>query len=57
MVVLSKLDVTVAYPLLSLGYVITTVIGYYFLNESVNTLKVAGLVFICIGIICVSKSA
>ncbi len=57
LIVLSKTQVSLAYPLLSIGYIITAVIGYYWLNENVNLLRIGGIGFICIGIVFVSRSA
>ncbi|CAM7590630.1 4-amino-4-deoxy-L-arabinose-phosphoundecaprenol flippase subunit ArnE [Escherichia coli] len=57
MAVLGKVEVSLAYPLLSIGYVITAIIGYFFLNEDVNTLRLIGLSLICVGIIFISRSA
>ncbi|WP_370579449.1 EamA family transporter [Snodgrassella alvi] len=57
MAVLGKTEVSLAYPLLSVGYIITAFIGYFFLHENVNLLRIIGLVTICIGIIIISRSA
>ncbi|MBI0159227.1 EamA family transporter [Snodgrassella sp. W6238H14] len=57
MAVLGKTEVSLAYPLLSIGYIITAFIGYFFLHENVNLLRIIGLVTICIGIIIISRSA
>lgn len=57
MAVLGKVEVSLAYPLLSIGYIITAVIGYFFLNEDVNMMRLTGLVLICTGIIFISRSA
>lgn len=57
MAVLGKTEVSLAYPLLSIGYIITAFIGYFFLHENVNLVRVIGLVTICIGIIIISRSA
>lgn len=34
LIVLSKLEVSVAYPLLSIGYVITAAVGFFFLGRT-----------------------
>lgn len=57
MLVLGKAEVSLAYPLLSIGYVITAFIGYYFLGENVNAVRIAGIALICAGIVVVSRSA
>lgn len=56
LIVLGKLEVSIAYPLLSIGYVITAFIGYFFLKEDVNLLRIAGLSLIIIGICVISRS-
>ncbi|EPB2248039.1 TPA: EamA family transporter [Citrobacter youngae] len=57
MAVLGKVEVSLAYPLLSVGYVITAVIGYFFLKEDINTMRLIGLSLICVGIVFISRSA
>lgn len=54
--VLGKVEVSVAYPLLSLGYIITAVIGYFFLHENVNLIRIVGLTTICVGVVIISRS-
>lgn len=54
--VLSIMELSKAYPLVSLGYVFTLIIGYYILNESVNTWRIVGIIAIMIGVILIMKS-
>lgn len=54
--VLSKWDLSKAYPLVSLGYVFTAILGYFFLNESLNIYRILGLAFIISGVIFISQS-
>jgi multidrug transporter EmrE-like cation transporter len=56
MIVLSKTEVSLAYPLLSIGYIMTAIIGYYFLGENVNVGRIAGIALICCGIVVISRS-
>lgn len=56
MVVLSKVEVSFAYPFLSIGYVVAAVIGYYFLGESLSLSRLAGILVICIGVFLISRS-
>lgn len=56
MAVLGKVEVSLAYPLLSIGYIITAFIGYFFLHENVNMIRIIGLATICLGIIIISRS-
>jgi multidrug transporter EmrE-like cation transporter len=57
LIVLSRLEVSAAYPLLSIGYIITAFVGYFYLDEAVNGMRIAGIALICLGIICISRSA
>ncbi len=57
LLVLAKIEVSIAYPLLSIGYVITAIIGYFYLSENVGPSRLAGIVIICIGIFVISRSA
>ena len=57
LIVLGKTEVSLAYPLLSIGYIITAIIGYYFLGENVNLTRIAGVALICFGIVVISRSA
>ena len=56
MSVLSKAEVSFAYPFLSVGYVLSAVFGYAFFSESVTATRIAGIVVICIGVILISRS-
>lgn len=55
MLVLGKLEVSLAYPLLSIGYIIAAVIGYFYLGESVGVMRIAGIALICAGIVVLAK--
>ncbi len=57
LIVLSKAQVSLAYPLLSIGYIIAAVIGYYWLGENVSFTRASGIALICVGIVFVSRSA
>jgi len=47
--VLSKVELSIAYPTLSLGYVLIFISSYFFLHEPVTFAKIAGAVLICTG--------
>lgn len=53
--VLSKWDVSKAYPLVGLGFVFTIIVGYL-LGEQISPLRVAGVILICAGVFLVGKS-
>ncbi|MDB0716230.1 SMR family transporter [Bacteroides xylanisolvens] len=56
MAVLSKVEVSFAYPFLSVGYVVAAVVGYYFFGESLSVIRIVGIVIICIGVYLISRS-
>ena len=56
MAVLSRVDVSFAYPFVSVGYVVTTVAGYMLFNEAVTPGRVAGIALIALGVIIVARS-
>jgi len=53
---LSRVPVSVAYPMLSLGYVINAVAAYYLFGESVTIARWLGIGFIIVGVWLVAKS-
>jgi drug/metabolite transporter (DMT)-like permease len=55
--VLSKVQVSVAYPFLSIGYIIAAAVGFAYLGESVGWARMAGIGFICVGLFFINKSA
>jgi drug/metabolite transporter (DMT)-like permease len=55
--VLSRVEVSYAYPLLSVGYIVTTFAGWLFFHESIGPTRWAGIVVICIGVWLITRSA
>jgi drug/metabolite transporter (DMT)-like permease len=53
--VLSKMELSKAYPLVSLGYVFTLILGYLFLNEVITVAKITGIVLIILGVIIMTR--
>lgn len=49
--VLSKTDLSFAYPMISIGYVAVLIIGWLAFDEEVSLLRWLGVVLICIGIV------
>lgn len=56
LLVLSKVEVSYAYPFLSIGYIVTAIIAYCAFNENLSITRITGIVVICIGVILISKS-
>ena len=56
LVALSRVPVTQAYPLLSLGYVINIGLAWWLLGEVPNVQRVAGIGIIVLGVVVVARS-
>lgn len=56
MVVLSRVNVSVAYPLLSIGYIFTAVMAYFLFNEPFTVQKITGIFVICFGVFLLTYS-
>ena len=53
---LSRVPVSIAYPMLSLGYVINAIAAYYLFGEAVTVTRWLGIGFIVLGVWLVAKS-
>ncbi len=53
---LSRVDVTIAYPMLSLGYIINALGAWYFLGEIVSMQRLLGIGVIIVGVILLARS-
>ncbi len=54
--VLSKVELSFAYPFLSLAYVLVAVFAYFVFREDLNSLRIAGIGLICIGTVLIAQS-
>ena len=53
---LSRVPVSVAYPMLSLGYVVNAIAAHYLFGEAVNAERWLGIGFIIIGVYLVARA-
>ena len=53
---LSRVQVSIAYPMLSLGYVVTAFIAWAFMGEAVNAMRLTGIAVIIVGVFLVARS-
>jgi drug/metabolite transporter (DMT)-like permease len=53
---LSRVPVSIAYPMLSIGYIVSAVAAWYLFGESLTAQKIVGIGFIVIGVYLVAKS-
>lgn len=53
---LSRVDVTIAYPLLSIGYIINAIGAWYFLNEAISGQRLLAIAIIIVGVVLLTRS-
>ncbi|HTO31243.1 MAG TPA: transporter [Pararhizobium sp.] len=54
--VLSKVELSFAYPFLSLAYVAVAIFAYFVFREDLNAWRIAGIGFICVGTVLIAQS-
>jgi multidrug transporter EmrE-like cation transporter len=53
---LSRVQVSIAYPMLSIGYVLNAIAAWYLFGESVTPMRLAGIGIIIVGVYIVARS-
>jgi multidrug transporter EmrE-like cation transporter len=53
---LSRIDVSIAYPMLSLGYVLNAAAAWYLFGEPLGPMRIAGVGFIVLGVWLIARS-
>jgi len=56
LIVLSKAEVSYAYPLISMGYVLTAVMAWILFGENVTLIRMAGILITCLGVFIIARS-
>jgi multidrug transporter EmrE-like cation transporter len=56
LLVLSRVEVSFAYPLLSVGYIVNAVAGYYLFQENLSLTRITGILIICVGVYFITRS-
>jgi drug/metabolite transporter (DMT)-like permease len=56
LIVLSKAEVSYAYPMISLGYVFTAILAWQLLGEHVTILRFVGILVTCLGVFIIARS-
>ncbi|HAI75149.1 MAG TPA: hypothetical protein DCM08_02795 [Microscillaceae bacterium] len=55
MAALTKFELSYAYPFSTISFVLVFLLGYFFLQETINVYKVAGTLLIILGVILVGR--
>ena len=53
---LSRVEVSIAYPMLSIGYVLNALAAWYWFGEALTTMRMTGIVVIIVGVYLVARS-
>jgi multidrug transporter EmrE-like cation transporter len=53
---LSRVDLSFAYPFLSVSYILVLLAGYFWFGEAINASRIIGVAFICLGTFFVARS-
>ena len=53
---LSRVDVTIAYPMLSLGYVVNAFLAWYLFGEVLSVQRLIGIAIILVGVLVLARS-
>ncbi len=56
LVVVSKMELSFAYPMVSLGYLVVVLASWVLFKENLSWLRLAGLLMICMGVSLVARS-
>ena len=56
LVVLSRVNLSFAYPFAGLGYIAVLLISWRFLNEPISAMRLTGAILIALGVIFISRS-
>ncbi|MGD2141197.1 MAG: EamA family transporter [Burkholderiales bacterium] len=56
LLVLSRVDVSFAYPMLSVGYIVNAIAAYYLFGEDLSLTRVSGILVITVGVYLISRS-
>ena len=53
---LSRVEVSIAYPMLSIGYIINALVAWAWLGEVLSVNKIAGIAIITVGVIVLARA-
>ena len=54
--VLARVEVSLAYPMLSMGYVVNALAAWWLFGENLSPSRIAGIVVICFGVWLISRT-
>lgn len=55
LIVLSRVEISVAYPMLSIGYILVMLWGWLVFGENVTVTRFVGVILICLGVFLITR--
>ncbi len=56
LVILSRVELSYAYPLISIGYILVMILSRYLFNESITGFRIGGTLLVCAGVFLLTRS-
>lgn len=56
LIALSRVELSFAYPFLSLGFILVFVASWFFFGEAITIPRLAGMISICVGLLFIARS-
>ena len=56
LLVLARLDVSLAYPFVALGFIVTSALGWLVFGEQLGAQRIAGTLIIAVGVVVLARS-
>jgi multidrug transporter EmrE-like cation transporter len=56
LIILTRVDLSLAYPLISIGYILIVVLSRFIFNEPVTSFRIAGTALVCAGVVLLMRS-
>jgi len=56
LIILSRVNLSIAYPMISIGYIVIVLVSKYILHEEVTALAILGTLLICFGVFLILRS-
>jgi multidrug transporter EmrE-like cation transporter len=53
---LSRVEVSIAYPMLSIGYIVNALLAWWLFGEAVGVQRLVGIGIIIVGVIIIARS-
>jgi drug/metabolite transporter (DMT)-like permease len=56
LIILSRVNLSIAYPMISVGYIVIVLVSKYVLHEEVTALAIVGTLLICFGVFLILRA-